>query len=199
MLQVKRPIQSKAERLVRIYRWERGMRQLTNHRPGYQWTDGSRLSRATSSRVVNHMAICFIKNEEAKNQKSSSDGCLCVETYRWQQSIFQLYIRSENATKQSEVQGHPRPEGSNCQALSISQSLNLSLSLRDRDRADTEVKIRSPNQGLGSIPASKKWSSGTDPRVQKIMLWDQSFRFLVLWSQNSIFLVLGFDVQCQRW
>ena len=26
-----------------------------------------------------------------------------------------------------------------------------------------EVKIRSLNQGLGSIPASKKWASGNDP------------------------------------
>ena len=65
-----------------------------------------------------------------------------------------------------------------------------------------EVKIRGPNQGLGPIPASKKWGSGTDPRVQKIMLWDQSLRLLVLWSQNSIFLVLGFDPRtrnCYLW
>ena len=44
----------------------------------------------------------------------------------------------------------------------------------------SEVKKRSPNQGLGSIPASKKWGSGSDPRVQKIMLWDLYLRLLVL-------------------
>ena len=30
------------------------------------------------------------------------------------------------------------------------------------------VKMRSPNQGLGSIPASKKWCFGSDPRVHYI-------------------------------
>ena len=40
-----------------------------------------------------------------------------------------------------------------------------------------EVKIRGPEQGLGLI---KKWGSGTDPRSQKIMLWDQSLTLLVL-------------------
>ena len=49
-----------------------------------------------------------------------------------------------------------------------------------------EVKIRGPDQGLGPIPSSKKWGSGTDPKAKKIMLWDQSLRLLVLWSQNSI-------------
>ena len=43
-----------------------------------------------------------------------------------------------------------------------------------------DVKIRGPDQGLGPIPASKKCGSGTDSRVQKIMLWDQSLRLLVL-------------------
>ena len=43
-----------------------------------------------------------------------------------------------------------------------------------------EVKIRGPNQGLGPITMSKKGGSGTDPRVPKIMLWDQSLRLLVL-------------------
>ena len=65
-----------------------------------------------------------------------------------------------------------------------------------------EVEISSPDQGLSPIPASKKWGSGTDPRVQKIMLWDQSLRLLVLWSQNSIFSVLGFDPRtrnCYLW
>ena len=32
------------------------------------------------------------------------------------------------------------------------------------------VKMRSPIQGLGSIPASKKWGSGIDPRVQNMQL-----------------------------
>ena len=49
-------------------------------------------------------------------------------------------------------------------------------SLFANHRIQTEVKIRGPNQGLGPIPASKKWGSGTDPSVQKIMLWDQ-FQF----------------------
>ena len=54
----------------------------------------------------------------------------------------------------------------------------------------------------GTNPSVKKWGSGTDPRVQKIMLWDQSLRLLVLWSQNSIFWVLGFDPRtrnCYLW
>ena len=34
------------------------------------------------------------------------------------------------------------------------------------------VKMRSPNQGLGSIPASKKWGSGSDPRVHNMRLRD---------------------------
>ena len=50
-----------------------------------------------------------------------------------------------------------------------------------------EVKIRGPNQGLGPIPVSKKWGSGINPWVQKIMLLDQSLRLLLLWYQNSIF------------
>ena len=28
---------------------------------------------------------------------------------------------------------------------------------------DTEVKMRGPDQGLGPMPASKKWVTGTDP------------------------------------
>ena len=32
------------------------------------------------------------------------------------------------------------------------------------------VKMRSPNQGLGSIPALKKWGSGIDPRVHNMLL-----------------------------
>ena len=36
-----------------------------------------------------------------------------------------------------------------------------------------EVKIRGPDQGLGPITASKKWGSGTNPRVKEIMLLDQ--------------------------
>ena len=36
--------------------------------------------------------------------------------------------------------------------------------------------MRSPNQGLGSIPVSKKWGSGIDPRVYNILLWDWSLR-----------------------
>ena len=43
-----------------------------------------------------------------------------------------------------------------------------------------EVKIRDLNQGLGPIQASKTLGFGTDPGVQKIMLWDQSLRMLVL-------------------
>ena len=35
------------------------------------------------------------------------------------------------------------------------------------------VKIRSPNQGLGSIPASKQWGSGSDPRVHNMLLRDK--------------------------
>ena len=58
------------------------------------------------------------------------------------------------------------------------------------------VKIRGPNQGLGSIPASKKWGSGIDPRVHKMLFWDLSFRVpSLLWDQshNSFYLALGLD------
>jgi len=40
------------------------------------------------------------------------------------------------------------------------------------------VKMRSPNQGLGSIPASKKWGSGCDPRVHNMQLRDCSLKIL---------------------
>ena len=40
------------------------------------------------------------------------------------------------------------------------------------------VKMRSPNQGLVSIPASKKWGSASDPRVQNMRLRDWSLRIL---------------------
>ena len=64
-----------------------------------------------------------------------------------------------------------------------------------------EVKMRGPDQGLGPIPASKIWGSGTFGG-QKIMLWDQSLRLQVLWSQTSNFLVLGLDPitrNCYLW
>ena len=69
-------------------------------------------------------------------------------------------------------------------AFSLESSPNFTLSIY-------EVKMRGP------IPASKKWGSETNPRVQKIMLWDQSLRLLVLWSQNSIFSA-GIESQSQK-
>ena len=50
--------------------------------------------------------------------------------------------------------------------------------------------MRSPNQGLGSIPASKKWGSGSDPRINNMMLWDWSLRILGLIPEPH-FLTLG--------
>ena len=56
-----------------------------------------------------------------------------------------------------------------------------------------EVKIRGPNQGLGSIPTSKNEVLGLIPESKKSCCGTNPFRLLVLWSQNSIFLVLGLD------
>ena len=79
---------------------------------------------------------------------------------------------------------------------------NLAFCLYGYIHVLIHVKMRSPNQGLGSIPASKKWGSGSDIRVQKIMLWELSLRLLLLWSQNSIFLVVGLNPwirNCYLW
>ena len=68
-----------------------------------------------------------------------------------------------------------------------------------------EVKIRGPNQGMGPIPALKKWGSGTDPRAQKnhvvepilqitsVVIPEQHFLNSWIGSQNQKLLSMGSD------
>ena len=40
--------------------------------------------------------------------------------------------------------------------------------IKEQNGQRAHVKMRSPNQGLGSIPVSKKWGFGSDPRVRNM-------------------------------
>ena len=55
--------------------------------------------------------------------------------------------------------------------------------------------MRGPDQGLGLIPVSKKWVSGIEPRVHKIMLWDCPVRLLDVVIPEQHLLVLGLHLR----